>query len=478
MDMDMDMDMALPPFEPLEPIPRFGLDLDAPPLERWAPIVAAYRERFDGLRERNVELFGQLESARGFLPLSLLLRMLPETQRDDVRALASLLGVALGTLAIINVVYEAFALTDLLTGTCGCTTSVLGCEDGVVHGRTLDWSWLEGLDEVVVDLEVHRSGRPLYVCTSFVGFVGVLTGMARRDEAAGLSVSINYRRPFRGTWAGDEPRLDVPPIYRNGWLGTALLQALRGGWTAAGLLRHVLESELEYGGALEAVRAARLLAPCYVTIAGAAPGEGVILACDVGVGKHETSLRESTCICVANTDVHESPSGRDEGPRGAAAAKDFVQGESWLRRDMALEALRRGAPGGEAREQVSRALAAAGAACGTCEDGATLLWSVLESPPIANEATVYTTLMCSAHDHYASARSIGPLAMAAHGFDTLGRERYICRTCCAQGCRKKTACANGRERAETGPGSILRRLGGGYYCRDHLPLDTIGSQRK
>lgn len=160
----------------------------------------------------------------------------------------------------------------------------------MVHARTLDWSWLEGLEGLLIDLRVVSSTldggdstappRLLYRATGFVGFVGalarttavtttaattmhalyhhlsltthsppgVLTGMREGSGAGGSggwSVSLNYRRPFRGEWrprqpdgdeneggeggSGDESKggsssrggaeveagLAVPPVWRN-----------------------------------------------------------------------------------------------------------------------------------------------------------------------------------------------------------------------------------------------------------------------
>ena len=71
---------------------------------------------------------------------------------------------------------------------------------------------------------------------------------------------------------------------------------------------------------------------------------------------------------------------------------------------------------------------------------------------------------------YESYESLWSQLMYARGFDQHPEQPAVCVNCCAEGCRKMTACANGRESAARGPASVLRRLGGGYYCRAHLPL--------
>ena len=157
-------------------LPTYDVDLDLPPSQRWRAVARAFRAPFQALLQRNDDVLGPLRALPSCVG-RLVLRTLPGSQREDVEALAALLGCGRPLLAVLQVVYELFSLTDLLGGSCGCTAAVKQYEDGVLHGRTLDWSWLEGLEELLVTLRVHRSRRPLYVCTSFVGHVGVLTGM-------------------------------------------------------------------------------------------------------------------------------------------------------------------------------------------------------------------------------------------------------------------------------------------------------------
>ena len=238
----------------------------------------------------------------------------------------------------------------------GCTTVVHEVADGVVHARTLDWCWLEGLEELLVTLHVAKGERLLYKCTSVVGYLGVLTGM--REE--GFSISLNYRRPFRGVWK-EGPDGEMEPQMEHTWGNTmqsvaALAQAMIGAWPVASMIRSVLEECEDFGTALRRFREIRLIAPCFVTIAGCHKDEGVILTCDSGTGKHEQSISDPASggiVAVSNLDPHaaEFPTSREallDGPAGGALlAKDVCQGESLLRRDFALKWLRTVRGGGQ-----------------------------------------------------------------------------------------------------------------------------------
>ena len=251
---------------------------------------------------------------------------------------------------MLQVVYEAFALTLLDGGTCGCTSIVVDHPDGVVHARTLDWSLLIGLESLLVNLSVFRGRDLLYRCTSIVGFVGVLTAMRMGpssrsfhgdgalaqgggESSASYSLSLNYRRPFRARWTEDGvPEFDLPPAYRNYPVASALRHALLGGWPIAAFLRHVLEGPdgTCYASAKQSLLRARLLAPCYVTLAGAAAGEGCILTCDEGFGRHVQELLPqdgrpprmgagAAAICVANLDTFGAEADPSTGASSGAA---------------------------------------------------------------------------------------------------------------------------------------------------------------
>ena len=405
----------------LEAIPHFEVDLDRPAEQRWAPVCAAFRSPFAEVVERNRAVFDALDSMPGVV-CALALRTLPRAQREDARALAAGLGAPRGVVALLQLVYEAFSLTDALHGehagggplgdapprgggALGCTSLVRACADGaVVHARTLDWGWLEGLDALLVDLTFSRGGEPLYRSTTFVGFVGVLTALRCGGEpAAGrgaYSVSLNYRRPFAGRWdAAGRPSLAVPPLWRNGPAWRALALALfRGAWPVAAWLRDVTETcatfeqararlaeagagaasagaEPEAAEAAEAAASGRggrgggrgggggdlILAPCFVTLAGRGRADGVVLACDAGGARRAQALsgRAGEALCVANIDPLGDDVPREDAVAApyvsfadALGAKDLAQGESLLRRDVGLRlAARAGRRAGRARSR-------------------------------------------------------------------------------------------------------------------------------
>lgn len=103
-------------------LPAFVLDLALPPRERWAEVARRFRKPFQSLLRRNADVLLPLQGLPSVIGL-LALRTLPPSQRADVHALAALLGTSRTLLAVLQLVYEVFSLTNLLSGSCGCTAA-------------------------------------------------------------------------------------------------------------------------------------------------------------------------------------------------------------------------------------------------------------------------------------------------------------------------------------------------------------------
>ncbi|KAL1510756.1 hypothetical protein AB1Y20_007043 [Prymnesium parvum] len=450
-------------YQSSDAIPRFVLDLDQPCDERWQAVAHAFRPTFQRLVARNKDL---LEAVRANAVASAPPPpACPPGYLQEVHALAALLRQPAALLWSLQLSYEAFALTQLPGDACGCTSAAVDCDDGVVHARTLDWAWLDGMDSLLVDLDVRRRGELLYRCTSVVGFVGVLTGMRAGGSSpgggvGGFSLSLNYRRPFSGAWEDGWPALELPPPRKNPFIAASKRHAARGAIPVALALRLALETCSSYESACSMLLSTPLLAPCYILAAGGRPGEAVLLTCGLGTARTEQHIVPGGVLCVTNLDPspEETPSLPEPtcGTFGSVEAKDFIQGESLLRRDMMLKILRR-----------ARASAMRGASSSAAALGFTACANAMATSPISNSSTLHTTIMCPALEVFVSQRSDGPKKFESHGF---AADTALCETCFR--CDRRVACidVNSASAVESGPGSLLRRRGGAYYCWTHLPL--------
>jgi hypothetical protein len=308
----------------------------------------------------------------------------------------------------------------------------------------------------------------------------VLTGMAC---ARGFSLSLNYRKTYQGRWRHGAPDLAVPPPHASPIAQTAARHARLGGWAAPSLLRHILEASDGFDEAVTELRAARLVAPCYILIVGCDAAQAALLTCDSGFERRVDAMRRGGALVIANLDPTDTetpplppPTGVGSSGKmlGRVAAKDFVQGESLLRRDLVLRRIRK------AKREWS--LSSPGESWDAARGVATLV-RALSVPPVANAATLHSTVMVPALERFVSEHSPGPRKLAAKGYTEADALCMLCCRCAAPpacaaagagaGEHPEAALADGRRVGSgegTGPGSLLRRRGGGYYCRAHLPL--------
>ncbi|KAL8937768.1 MAG: hypothetical protein Q9211_003516 [Gyalolechia sp. 1 TL-2023] len=170
--------------------PKYTIDLSLPPAERFKQVAIDFRQEILALPALFDDLIGNLlpcipvERVHMFARL-FLRRLYSKEETEEIRGIHEVTGIEMYLLVSYNV------LLDLLMG---CTSGGMKVEDGnksarMLHFRTLDWA-ADPLRKVVVCLDfVEKPGESAIASTiSYVGFVGVLTGVKK-----GLSVSLNFR---------------------------------------------------------------------------------------------------------------------------------------------------------------------------------------------------------------------------------------------------------------------------------------------
>lgn len=170
--------------------PRYTVDLSLPPRERYQHIVRDFKSQLSTLPALFDDIVGLLHpniSVQSFQKLArVFLRHVhnPE-ETEELRGIQEETGIDMYLLVAFNV------LLDLLMG---CTSGGARVSDSagletMLHFRTLDWS-MDPLRKVVVHLDfVEKPGGTVLASTvTYVGFVGVLTGVRQ-----GLSMSLNFR---------------------------------------------------------------------------------------------------------------------------------------------------------------------------------------------------------------------------------------------------------------------------------------------
>lgn len=171
--------------------PVYTIDLSLPPERRYVEVARDFKDHVMGL----TDLFEAVVVGFGFpfRPVSLLSkvflrRLHSNEQTRELRGISKATGVPMHLLIAYNVLLDLFM---------GCTSGAAAVPDPetqyrMIHFRTLDWG-MDALRDVVVQYEFvdKPHGKVLARSVSYVGFVGVLTGVRHvYDPRSGVFGSI------------------------------------------------------------------------------------------------------------------------------------------------------------------------------------------------------------------------------------------------------------------------------------------------
>lgn len=163
---------------------------------------------------------------------------------DEIRAISRHTKIPLGKLVMLQLYYELNA---------HCTSIITQSNKGMCLTRTMDWD-LELLKNLTIIVDFKFNNQYIFTATTWVGYVGVFTGMKPFKYA----VSLNYR-------------LVNNPIYIN------ILNILFYGWPTGFLIRDVLTNQNSFRSAVLVLAKEKLISPCYFTIVGNDDNDGCIL---------------------------------------------------------------------------------------------------------------------------------------------------------------------------------------------------------
>ena len=234
-------------------VPRFIVDLDESAETRWAPVVNQYQQELLGLRSKFRQDIAEMVGPAALKILDSLGASLSNfayrfvKYGAEIKGIAKLSGLPLQEILVIQFMYEA----------CAACTSIVSNGEGPdgqpCHIRTMDWE-MPALKALTIEVEFYKDKKPLYICTTWPGYIGVLTGM----KANAFSSSVNFRV------TGDS-------------YVTNLKNALGYCWPVGFLLRAVLEEESNYTTAVRYLANSELISPVYFTCCGLRPNEGCIV---------------------------------------------------------------------------------------------------------------------------------------------------------------------------------------------------------
>eukprot|EP00010_Vexillifera_abyssalis_P001685 CAMPEP_0201553204 /NCGR_PEP_ID=MMETSP0173_2-20130828/19503_1 /ASSEMBLY_ACC=CAM_ASM_000268 /TAXON_ID=218659 /ORGANISM="Vexillifera sp., Strain DIVA3 564/2" /LENGTH=508 /DNA_ID=CAMNT_0047963831 /DNA_START=44 /DNA_END=1566 /DNA_ORIENTATION=+ len=321
-------------------VPRYRVDLDQPANgrnHRWHHVIEDYREKLIAASERIDREVREMGGKFGGFLISCATGMLKTYSKmggvfygTEIRAISKQTGIPLGQLVLLQIVYECFAT---------CTSCVVEIDGTPIHLRTMDWE-MELLLELTAEIEFYSNNQKLFTATTWVGCVGVFTGI--KEQA--FSISINFRST-------------------GGSFFSNLKKGLGRGWPVSFLVRELLESETSYSRVVTFLANSKIMAPCYLTVCGVRKGEGVVITRGREREYQRWTLAEHGACIQCNMD-HWSTDPNDDimwSVRRRAVVRSYLDSFQ--------------SP--------------------TIED----LWLMMCLHPVQNELTVYTSIMCARTGH-------------------------------------------------------------------------------
>eukprot|EP01084_Bolivina_argentea_P050265 92419_1 len=252
-------------------IPRYHVNLDAPANKRWEEVINDYKDHFQQIEKIINDLIStELGKTGTFLKslisstMSTLTKCGAVYYKDELSAIANQSKMSLGLLVVMQLIYESSA---------HCTSIICNDEKGKpIHIRTMDWE-MEFLRPMTIEVEFYRNNKPIAICTTWAGYVGILTGL--RYGINGFSVAVNFRVTGDGLWQN-------------------IKKAMSGSWPIGFLVRETLtqESDINYQKAKSILQKSALIAPVYFTMSGYNKNDGCLITRN---RENDTKLLQLNC---------------------------------------------------------------------------------------------------------------------------------------------------------------------------------------
>jgi len=247
------------------------VNLDLPPNQRWAHVVAPRKAALVELLKLFHEIIGEKGLKYVNFVAGIMLSLLPEEYGDEMRGISDALEIERGEVVIYNIFYEFFTV---------CTSIIAQDEQGkLYHARNMDfglfmgwdvknntWSTSEVLRRLLVNIDFQRNGKTVYKAVTFSGYVGILTAI--KQDA--FTFSINERFNLNGGYVGLFKWIISRGKNGAKWLGF--------------FTRDVMLNATSYAHAKQLLSEKEMIAPAYFILGGTKPGEGAVITRDrVGV---------------------------------------------------------------------------------------------------------------------------------------------------------------------------------------------------
>jgi len=258
-------------------VPKAVINLDLAPKDRWTALATQFSPQINSMVNEFVDHLKKFpgntwESFLRFMEVNqdMLLNRMPNGYGDEIRGIQKATGLKMSSLLAFNLGYEIMG---------ACTSVVAQDATGhTFHGRNLDfglflgsngtvgpnqnfqWTNTDLLRQITVLTDFTRGGQVLYSSISYIGYIGLLTGVRK----GGVTVTVDTR--FDNNF----------DKVLKAWLNDPS--------DTASLLAQALRSQIEddavgtdFDTYWNKMAGTRLVGPAYAIIGGPKKGQGVVL---------------------------------------------------------------------------------------------------------------------------------------------------------------------------------------------------------
>eukprot|EP01080_Neovahlkampfia_damariscottae_P001500 gene1500-12117_t len=342
---------------------KYKVNLNLSPRERWSQVIKDHLEPLKKLtttvhsaQERE---FGSSSFSQTCLSILNNIQNTQQTLIEEMKGIAEITekeaGLTFEDILSLNIGYDLLAR---------CTSG--NVEDpinfkGVFHFRNMDWD-MEALRPLTIDVEYVKNDQVVFTTTTWVCFVGVLTGMTNNTKN-GWSISLNFRWcDSSAIWNYFSFLFQHEPIEF--------------------IIRNALEKNLSFDEAVKYLKKTKIIAPCYLVISGCNKGEGILITRNRSDEVKPLELKNSQSNYVLMTNVDHWV---DKVTKKWACGDDLLL-NSVERRICASQGI------SNIKFEKDQKI----------EDVESILFSVLEKNPVYNYQTVYQVVMSPKNALYSS----------------------------------------------------------------------------
>jgi N-acylethanolamine-hydrolysing acid amidase len=250
---------TIPTIKAQHDAPRYQLNLDLAPEDRWTEIVTAYNDTIhdslNSLFENNKEIHELLEVASVVMKArpSAVKTWFGDEQYTEMESIARLTNLDLDILAAISTIYDLSASSN--QDGRACTGIVIqNDKDEIIHGRNLDYNFPPQMENLTAIVDFTRDGKVVFTSVSYIFMTAFNTAMKpgvfslSQDERDQGSVLINmydlFLHPRRSTFS---------------------------------TMRDVMENAETFEDALNMLSTVPLPASSYFILGGTDPGQGAVI---------------------------------------------------------------------------------------------------------------------------------------------------------------------------------------------------------